>query len=456
MWSKLPTIYRGAIIIAIPAISILPAIATWSWLHHSKSEAQWQIGQTEEVIRQTNLLMKYLVDAETGVRGYTVTQEAEFLEQYQSAQAEIPTSFSNLEQLISNNSQQQARLQQAERQIIKRQELLAEVLDRAEISAAGDSQLLQLLAAGKAEMDRIRQSIDTFEDEEWRSLRTYQQHLARINRIGDVTVGISIGSILLAYGLAIKLYLQSDRQLQHQAQKLADTNQDLVALNQLLESRNRELSQFAYIVSHDLKAPLRGISHLSQWIEEDLEDKLDADSRKNMSLLRNRVGRMNNFIDGLLEYARAGEEREKTEVDVRQLLYEIIDAIAPPPQFNIEIETQMPILYTEVLPLQQVFSNLISNGIKHHPREDGRIAISATQEENQYLFSIKDDGAGIPVEHQAKIFAIFQTLSSKDRQENTGIGLSIVKKIVENRGDKIWLESEPDRGTTFHFTWTVI
>lgn len=422
LWSKLPTIYRGAIIIAIPAISILPAIATWSWLHQSQSEAQWQIGQTEEVIRQTSLLIKYLVDAETGVRGYTITQEAEFLEPYQSAQAEIPTRLNTLGKSIANDPQQQARLQYTERQITKRLGLLAEVLDRLETSTADDSsELSPLLAEGKAEMDRIRQSIDTFKDEEWRSLKTHQQHLARIDRISDFAIVVSISSILFAYGLAIKLYLQSDRELQHQAQKLADTNQELVALNQLLERRNQELSQFAYIVSHDLKAPLRGISHLSQWIEEDLEDKLDEDSRKNMSLLRNRVGRMNNFIDGLLEYARAGEGRERTEVDVRQLLYEIIDAIAPPPQFNIEIKTQMPILYTEVLPLQQVFGNLISNGIKHHPRNDGKIAISATHEgENQYRFSLEDDGAGIPVEHQAKIFTIFQTLSSKDRQENCG------------------------------------
>lgn len=455
MWLKLPTIYRGAIIIAIPAISILPTLATWSWLNQSQTKAQQQIGQTEKVIHQTSLLMKYLVDAETGVRGYTITGETEFLEPYKSARSQIPNSLNTLEKSIANDPEQQVRLQQTERQIKTRLNLLSEVLEQqASSTASNSSELLRLLTEGKAEMDRIRQSIDAFQAEEWRSFKTQQQHLAWINRISDVAIGISIFSILLAYGLAIKLYLQSERELQHQAQKLADINQNLVTLNHLLENRNQELSQFAYIVSHDLKAPLRGISNLSQWIEEDLEDKLDLDSRQNMSLLRSRVRRMNDFIDGLLEYSRAGEEREQTEVDVRKLLDEIIDEIAPPPQFIIDIEAEIPTLYTEAVPLRQVFGNLINNSIKHHPRDNGRIAISATLKEKHYQFSIQDDGAGIPLEQQAKIFAIFQTLSSKDRKENTGIGLSIVKKILENRGDKIWLESEPGKGTTFYFTWT--
>ena len=454
MWSKLPTIYRGAIIIAIPAISILPAIATWSWSRHAKNEAQWRISHSEEIIREASLLMKVLVDAETGIRGYAIAREANFLEPYQTAESEIPISLNSLEELVAEDSQQQARLRQTEQQIEQRLDLLAEVLERIETQPDDLSGITQPFAEGRTQMSLIRLSLDRFEDEEWQSLKIYQQRLATINRNSDLALGISIASILLGYGLAIKLYLQSERELEHQAQKLLDTNEDLVAVNQLLETRNQELDEFAYIVSHDLKAPLRAIDNLSQWIEEDLEDKLDADTRQNMSLLRSRVQRMNNFIDGLLEYSRAGENREKTTVDVGLMLREILDAIAPPPNFKIEIGENMPVLSTEALPLQQVFSNLISNAIKHHPRNDGKITISAIEQGKYYQFAIADDGTGIALEYQSKIFAIFQTLTSKDRKENTGIGLSIVKKIVEDRGGKIWLKSELGHGSTFYFTWS--
>ena len=456
MWSRLPRIYRGAIIIAIPAISILPAIASWSWSRQAKSDARWWIGHTEEAIREANLLMKVVVDAETGVRGYAIAKDANFLEPYQIAQSEIPISLNTLEELIVDDPKQQAQLRQTKQQIERRLNLLSEVLERLEAQPSEQSpQIAELFAKGRTEMDRIRRTLNTFEDEEWQLLKFHQQRLARINTISDIASGVSIASVLFGYGLAIKLYLQSERELEYQAQKLADTNQDLLAVNQLLESRNHELDQFAYIVSHDLKAPLRGIDNLSQWIEEDLEDKLDADTRKNMSLLRNRVRRMNDFINGLLAYSRAGEDREKTRVDVALLLHEIIDAIAPPPNFAIEIKDNMPVLQTEALPLQQVFSNLISNAIKHHPRNDGKITISAMKKAQYYQFAVEDDGAGIALEYQSKIFAIFQTLNSKDRQENTGIGLSIVKKIVEDRGGKIWLNSTLGQGTTFYFTWSL-
>lgn len=115
----------------------------------------------------------------------------------------------------------------------------------------------------------------------------------------------------------------------------------------------------------------------------------------------------------------------------------------------------MPVIQTELLPLQQVFSNLISNSIKHHHRDDGTITIAAVEQEKYYQFSVADDGIGIAPEDQAKIFTIFQTLAAKDTKENTGIGLSIVKKIVENQGGKIWLESALNQGTTFYFTWNI-
>ncbi len=234
------------------------------------------------------------------------------------------------------------------------------------------------------------------------------------------------------------------------------TNTDITDLKQAqadLQARHQELDSFAYIVSHDLKAPLRAVSNLSQWIEEDLEGVLTKDTQAQMTLLRSRVDRMRATIDGLLDYARIGRTEGKSEPVVgSELLLEVIDSLAPPPTFSIEIDPNLPTLNTNRVLLFQVFANLIGNGIKHHDRLDGSIQISGRECGDLYEFIIADDGPGIPPEYQANIFTIFQTGNSRTT-DSTGIGLAIVKKIVESEGGTIRLESAIDLGTTFYFTW---
>jgi len=242
--------------------------------------------------------------------------------------------------------------------------------------------------------------------------------------------------------------------MRDRANELARLSSVLAKTNMDLEKRNQELDQFAYIVSHDLKAPLRAIANLSQWIQEDLQDLLTGDTRHQMNLLRGRVHRMEALIEGILTYSRVGRVKTAKEiVDVGTLLQNIIDSLAPPPTFTITVESEMPVFATEQLPLEQVFANLISNAIKHHHRTDGRIEISGQDRGDFYEFAVGDDGPGIDPQYHEKVFVIFQTLVPRDRVENTGIGLSLVKKIVEDKGGSVRLESHQDRGATFRFTW---
>jgi light-regulated signal transduction histidine kinase (bacteriophytochrome) len=221
-----------------------------------------------------------------------------------------------------------------------------------------------------------------------------------------------------------------------------------------LEKRNSELDQFAYIVSHDLKAPLRAIANLSQWIEEDLEDQLTEDTRHQMDLMRSRVHRMEALINGLLQYSRVGRMRAEIEiVNVEELLTEAIDSLAPPPEVTVKVMPGMPTLMTERLPLEQVFANLISNGIKHNQRPNGQVVISVQDQQDFYEFAVADNGPGIAPEFHDKVFLIFQTLEARDKVENTGVGLAIVKKIIEDKGGTISLISELGQGATFRFTW---
>jgi PAS domain S-box-containing protein len=221
-----------------------------------------------------------------------------------------------------------------------------------------------------------------------------------------------------------------------------------------LADRNQELDSFAYTVSHDLKAPLRAISNLSRWIEDDLEGKLPPDTQEQFDLLRTRVKRMDSMIDSLLLYARAGRQEAQLETfDLTELLSEIIDSIAPPESFRIDIQPPLPTLTTKRVFLSQVLTNLISNAIKHHNSVTGHLDISAIEHSDYHEFIIKDDGPGIAPESHEKVFEIFATLKVKDNSDSTGIGLAIVKKIIETEQGTIRLESSLGDGTTFYVTW---
>jgi light-regulated signal transduction histidine kinase (bacteriophytochrome) len=223
-----------------------------------------------------------------------------------------------------------------------------------------------------------------------------------------------------------------------------------------VEHSNRELDQFAYVASHDLKAPLRGIANLAQWIEEDLGSAVSGETRQHMTLLQGRVHRMESLIDGILSYSRAGRVREKLErVEIGALIAETVELLALPPDAQVVIESAMPVLVTERVPLQQVFMNLIGNAVKYSERPDTRVAVRATLDEPYVTFSIADNGPGIAPQYHEKIWQIFQTLAPRDRVEGTGIGLSVVRKLVETRGGRTWLESQQDRGSTFYFTWPI-
>ncbi len=220
-----------------------------------------------------------------------------------------------------------------------------------------------------------------------------------------------------------------------------------------LAAANRELKDFAYIVSHDLKAPLRGIGSLADWIGTDYADRLDEEGQEMLQLLRNRVRRMNDLIDGVLQYSRIGRiHEEKIAVDLNQVVADVVDAIAPPPHIEITIDTELPTLASEKTRIQQIFQNLLSNAVKYIDKSNGSITISCIEENNLWKFSIADNGPGIEEKHFEKIFQIFQTLSPRDESESTGVGLAVVKKIVENYHGRIWLESEIGIGTVFYFT----
>ena len=222
-----------------------------------------------------------------------------------------------------------------------------------------------------------------------------------------------------------------------------------------LERSNADLEEFAYAASHDLKAPLRAISHLVQWIVDDIEPVANPETLENLTLLPGRVARMQMLLDGLLAYSRIGHNNATIEqVNIADVVHEVVAMLAPPPGFVVACEGTMPVIRTHRVPIQVVLENLISNGLKHHDRTEGRITVQARTADGATEFRVTDDGPGIPAQFHDRIFLMFQTLASRDDIESSGIGLTIVKKKVQTHGGRIWVESSPPaRGTTFAFTW---
>ena len=225
-------------------------------------------------------------------------------------------------------------------------------------------------------------------------------------------------------------------------------------LIQKLSDVNQELRDFAYVVSHDLKAPLRAIRTLAEWLTTDYQDKLDAQGKENLQLLGNRVDRMQNLIDGVLQYSRVGRTEQGTKpVDLGRLLPEIVGDLDVPEDLSIQVQGDLPTVEADPTRITQVFQNLLSNAIKYMDKPQGQIAIACVEQDGFWKFSVSDNGPGIEAKNFERIFKLFQTLARRDDSESTGVGLTIAKKIVELYGGKIWVESEVGQGSTFFFTF---
>ncbi|MDT8426590.1 MAG: AAA family ATPase [Methyloprofundus sp.] len=257
-----------------------------------------------------------------------------------------------------------------------------------------------------------------------------------------------------AIALQNTLLLQQARTSEAEIKQLNKTLEERVnQRTQALNTANEELKNFAYVVSHDLKAPLRAINQLAGWISEDYAKYFDAEGQEQMQLLRSRARRMHDMIEGILQYSRVGRLHEQDElIDIGQLIADVIHFLAPQPTISISLVGQFPVITGEKLRVFQVFQNLIDNAIKYNDKTFGKITLSCLNNATEWIFCVADNGPGIAPQYQQKIFQLFQTLKTKDQAESTGIGLSLIEKIVHSWQGKIWLESDGIQGCKFIFS----
>ena len=223
--------------------------------------------------------------------------------------------------------------------------------------------------------------------------------------------------------------------------------------NELLSSINQELDKFAHIVSHDLKAPLYNIFSLAHIIEEEVQENNLDEIDKTVRMIKKQASQMEKFISDVLLYSTAGRHNiSKEEVDLAELMQSILKTLTIPPHIEVIVQPNLPKLFTEKIYLQQIFANLISNAIKYNDKPKGVIEIKYRHAHNFLQFAVSDNGPGIPLNEQEKIFKAYET-GSMHRNTSTGLGLSIIDKIIQLKQTAFWVESKGNNGATFIFTW---
>jgi len=314
-------------------------------------------------------------------------------------------------------------------------------------------------------------------DRQWRlDVSLSQSLLEDINRPA-MTYWVMAGGAVISFLIALCLYalqvaIARSGQISQLSELLKSQNDDLEltvkARTEAVEHKNRllnihvdelarsnkDLDDFAYVASHDLKAPLRGIDQLAKWTLEDVEESNLTDVTENLTLLRSRVHRLETLLDDLLMYSRANkQEHSVSTINSKALIEDTFLLMSPPSHFSLFVNGDMPIFTTAKSPFSQVMRNLLHNSLKHHDKGKDKIEVSCSEDEQFYKFSVKDNGPGIPDKHHEHIFKMFTTLKPRDEVEGSGMGLALINKIVQHYKGKVHLSSTLGQGCTFTFTW---
>lgn len=476
------------IFLSIACILVLFSITTF--VNYRQSELVREnaefLAVSSNVVRLSNQFQRNILYMERGLRGYLLTSEDYLLPTYDSAFAENKNILRELDSLLKQNSEQRDKLGEMAALYTNWVTQVAEPLLQAKQTMegpAGNSLLVQEKLSQESVFNRrIQQQFRELLQLEYANRDLRRENLDKSEKsTKQISVLLTALSIIIGLVIAVILAKHITSRI-HKMVSLAnniasgnyrvhvdDSGSDELSeltssLNHMakmleenfeeLKRKNEELDQFAHIASHDLKAPLRGIDNVITWIEEDHGNELPEKVKEYLHLIKKRIDRSQNLVQGILTYARVGrEDMLKEEVDVNELLIEVVEGLPVTQGINIQLQTQMPRLYTERVPLNQVFTNLLSNSIKYNNKPKGSVKVYHKDYPGHYEFFVEDDGPGIDAVYHEKIFMIFQTLQERDSFESTGVGLSIIKKILTDRREKINLVSEPGKGSTFSFTW---
>ena len=472
---------------------MLTSIAAYFSIQQLAYSTRW-VEHTYRVLQYTSDLRTRMRDAQSSLRAYLLVNDPSYLNNWDAYLPAALADYDSLRHLTADNPVQLQRLDTLRQLIYYEAKFLGQWRHVKPSPEAAQS----LLVEDRHMLERLRSMIARIKESE-ESLLGHRS--ARQDFFETTTPLALMVSAVLAILIVLWLFVKISKELRANAQlqvelaqatedtrrriqiiegladkvvqgdykvRIRDKEQDSLgnlatSLNRMtqtldgafdaLENRNKELDQFAYVASHDLKAPLRGVITVVKWIEDELPHELSDQMRQYLGMMKGRLARLEDLINGILAYARIGRTQQKLEpVDVNQLVQEVRE-LGVPAVFTVHVATLLPTFVTDRLSLEQVFTNLMSNAVKYHGPGSGHITISCSETKKYYEFTVADDGPGIAPEYYDKIFLIFQTLRDRNTAESTGIGLSIVKKIIDEQQGSIRVESAPGEGAAFIFTW---
>ncbi|WP_165830091.1 ATP-binding protein [Flavobacterium hydrophilum] len=440
------------------------------------------LARSEEIIRNSNKTHKAIIEMQSAFRGYLLTNDETFLDAYFKGSQIVPKLIKEQQLRIGDGNKQRGILDSIKNLHNNWLSYSAQLIYSREkfpnsYQNLFDSSLKKHV--GKKINDAINAKFSRFDKIEYKMRKRHTDRLlislknAHTFSLIFLTLTIVVGVFSTAFILVVTtkrinlMVSLAENISKGNFTRVKDTGNDelsalAVSLNRMsekldkniheLKNRNAELNKFAYVVSHDLKAPIRGIHNVITWIEEDHANELSPALKRYLRIIPQKTQRMEALINGLLDYARLNLKTPSEKINTNALVQEIADSIIPR-TFTFEIG-DLPDLFTERIKLEQVFANLISNAVKYTPQEKGGIIqIKCKIFPNFYEFSVRDNGIGIAVEFHQKIFEIFQTLREQNEQESTGVGLAIVKKIIDDQQESITVKSALGEGAEFIFTW---
>ncbi|HEY3405425.1 MAG TPA: ATP-binding protein [Ohtaekwangia sp.] len=483
-------------IILISFFSILFLFSVTTYINYRQyqqvSENAERFDRSSTIVRHSNRFQRNFLNMVSGLKGYLLTNDGSLIQMFDSAYVENKQILAELNELVPPQSDQKIILDDVRELEKYWMEEFAQPMLEAKKNAGPSREdreefleLYQKKIVNGLDKDvqrSLQSKFSDFSNYEYGFRASSQETLAAsVQNTRKISIYLTAFAVILGSAIAIFIaqYISSrivrmvrlanaiahgdyavslPDKGKNELSQLAGALNEMAAILRssipLLKRQKEELDQFAHIISHDLKAPLRGIDNVIAWIEEDHSFALPPKVNEYLELIKGRITRAENLLKAILSYARAGREDRKLEVvDLRVMLEEIRGDISNHKNIIYHIQPGMPTLYTERIPLQQVFTNLIVNAFKYHNKDEGMVKVYYQPEENYYTFFVEDDGPGINEAYHDRIFIIFQTLQERDVLESVGIGLAIVKKILDERGQTIRVSSEPGKGTVFSFTW---
>lgn len=483
-------------IILISFFFILLLFSITTYINYRQSELirtnSEEFARSTIIVRHSNRFQRNFLNMVSGLRGYLLTNELFFIQTYDSAIIENENILNELSSTVRDGSEQKILLDDIhELHKYWVTEFAVPLLEAKRSTTLSDS---SKIAFNKLYRDKIvhglekdiqrslQQKFSEFTNVEY-GFRDLQKEILSRSVSSTKSISFVLTVISVVTGMCIALFIahyissrivkmvklansvaQGNYDVHMDAEGKSELSQLAKALNDmtdilhknisLLKRQRDELDQFAHIVSHDIKAPLRGIDNVVTWIEEDHSFDLPPKVNEYLNLIKGRLLRAENLLRGLLDYARIGKEAHEIElVDLNELLEEVQGYIHKRPGIGLIIQPELPVLFAERVPLLQIFINLITNAIKYHDKEKGWVKVYYQDAGDNYEFFVEDNGPGIDKSYHGKIFIIFQTLQERDKIESTGVGLAIIKKILDDRNLRITVLSEPGIGSTFSFTW---